>query len=75
MVTMVTMVAVPIACPVMLAVAINGSGLASGRRRYLFRTFDNLVQLASIEPDASELRTVVDFDVLALGHYDSHVFT
>ncbi|MDB5866350.1 MAG: hypothetical protein JWO70_4156 [Betaproteobacteria bacterium] len=69
------MVTVGIARPVMLTVAVNGSGLSSGRRRYLFRTFDNLVQLASIEPDASALRTVVDFDALALGHYESHVFT
>jgi hypothetical protein len=35
--------------------------------------FDNLVQFASVEPDAAAFRAVVDLDALALGHHQVHV--
>ncbi len=50
-----------------------GRGSGSGRRRGRGRgvallPFDELVELAAVEPDPAALRAVVDLDALAVGH-------
>ena len=35
---------------------------------------DNLVQFATIEPNAAALRAIVDLDTVAIGHYERLIF-
>jgi hypothetical protein len=40
------------------------------RRTRTRRPLDDLVQLATVEPDSSALRAIVDFDSLSVGHFE-----
>lgn len=43
--------------------------------RLLGRPLDDLVEFASVKPDPTALRTIVDFDTLAFRHDELHIFT
>jgi|TARA_R110000796_G_scaffold14299_6_gene46653 hypothetical protein len=44
------------------------------RRSFALASFDDLVELATIEPDATALRAEVDLDALAVAHRQLSVF-
>src|SRR5690348_1743868 len=43
------------------------------RRRGLFGTLDQSVEFTAVQPDATTIRAVIDFDALAIGHGQVHV--
>jgi hypothetical protein len=43
------------------------------RRRGLFGTLDQSVEFTAVQPDATTIRAVIDFDALAVGHGQVHV--